>query len=133
MPLIGAHVSTATALDLSFDRAQAIGAKCSQIFISPPQQWGQTAHTEATIQKWLDKQNSTGIKPTVIHGIYLINLATDIPANLSKALSWLKYSQKMAGKLNILGTIFHLGSHKGRGFEAGGKQAGQGDGYRILS
>lgn len=118
MPLIGAHVSTATALDLSFDRAQAIGAKCSQIFISPPQQWGQTDHSAETIKKFLAKQQSTGIKPTVIHGIYLINLATDNPANLTKAVSWLKYSQEMAGKLNILGTIFHLGSHKGRGFEA---------------
>lgn len=122
MPIIGAHVSTAGSLDLSFDRAEKIGAQASQIFISPPQQWIQIKHTDEAVEQFLAKQKATGITPTVIHGAYLINLATDNPANLEKGISWLKYAQKTAGRLNILGTIFHLGSHKGNGFDTVKKQ-----------
>ncbi len=118
MPIIGAHVSTAGALASSFERAQAIGAEATQIFISPPQQWIQIKHSDQVVEDFLAQQKATGIGPTVIHGAYLINLATDNPANLEKGISWLKYAQKTAGRLNILGTLFHLGSHKGRGFEA---------------
>lgn len=118
MLIIGAHVSTAGALHYSFNRAHDIGAQATQIFISPPQQWAQVAHSDQAIAEFLAEQKATGITPTVIHGAYLINLATDNPANLEKGISWLKYSQKTAARLNILGTIFHLGSHKGRGFDS---------------
>ncbi len=117
MPKIGAHVSTAGSLDLSFERAEKIGAECTQIFLSPPQTWFTRTFTDEAIATFLKRQEETGIMPTVVHGIYLINLATDNPANLKRAISWLKWSQQMCGKLNLMGTIFHLGSHKGRGFE----------------
>ena len=35
MPIIGAHVSAAVSIDLSFDKALNIGAKATQIYISP--------------------------------------------------------------------------------------------------
>lgn len=44
MPKVGAHVSAAVSLERSFDRALEIGAACTQIFISPPQQWAPTFH-----------------------------------------------------------------------------------------
>lgn len=117
MPQIGAHVSAALSLDLSLDRAKEIGAECTQIFISPPRQWTKTAHSKKEIATYINKVGRTGIEPNFIHGTYLINLASPNPAQLQQSIDWLNYAQDMASKLNLKGTIFHLGSHQGRGFD----------------
>lgn len=119
---IGAHVSSAGSLSSSFDRACEIGAECTQIFISAPQQWAQVVHREREIEEYRKKQNESGIGPNFIHGAYLINLATGNPQNLRKSVEWLIYSQKEASRLGMVGTIFHLGSHLGAGFEEVKKQ-----------
>lgn len=115
---IGAHVSTAGGIDLSFDRALEIGADCTQIFLSPPQQWRTPDYDPAIIDRYLAKQKESGIGPNFVHGIYLINLATDNPDNLQKGIDWLTWSQTTCAKLDLAGTNFHLGSHKGNGFES---------------
>lgn len=118
MPKIGAHVSTAGGLDLSLDRALEIGAACTQIFLSPPQQWRTVNYAPEIVEKYLQKQESTKIGPNFVHGIYLINLATDNPENLKKGIDWLIWSQKSCHQLKLAGTNFHLGSHGGKGFAA---------------
>lgn len=117
MPKVGAHVSAAISLDLAFDRALAIGAECTQIFISPPQQWLQTKHDSAEIKRYLEKQRQTKIGPNFIHGTYLINLGTNNSEHLQKSISWLIYALNLAEQLGIEGVIFHLGSHRGMGFD----------------
>lgn len=114
----GAHVSSAVSLELAFDRAREIGAQCTQIFISPPQQWVQIKHSDQEIQAYKDKQSQTGIGPNFIHGTYLINLGTSNPEHLKKSIDWLIYSLNCAQKLGAEGVIFHLGSHRGSGFES---------------
>lgn len=107
---VGAHVSAAVSLELSFERARDIGAECTQIFISPPQQWAQVDHPEEEIEKYKQTSQESGIGPNFIHGAYLINLASQNPLTLQKSIDWLIYSQNMADKLGIEGTIFHIGS-----------------------
>jgi deoxyribonuclease-4 len=119
---IGAHVSAAQSLSLSFDRAQAIGAECTQIFISPPQQWAKTNHSDEEIKEYRKKCETSNIQPNFIHSTYLINLASDNPENLAKSVDWLIYAQKTAEKLGINGTIFHIGSAKKLGKELAIKQ-----------
>lgn len=116
MPKIGAHVSAAVSLELSFERAKEIGAECTQIFISPPQQWRQTPHGQEEIGEYLKKQKDSNIGPNFIHGTYLINLGTQDQTHLQKSIDWLIYALNIAGELGITGVIFHTGSHKGLGF-----------------
>ncbi len=113
MPKVGAHVSAAGSLDLSFNRAEELGAECTQIFITPPQQWVQISHPEEEIQKYRAKAQESGIGPNFIHAVYLVSLATPNQEHLQKSVNWLIYSQKTAEKLGIGGTIFHIGSYKG--------------------
>jgi len=117
MPKVGAHVSAAGSIDLSFERAQAIGADCTQIFISPPQRWLETNHSQEVIDRYKSRQVETNIGPNFIHGTYLINLGTENQENLKKAIGWLTYALNRAGELGITGVIFHTGSHKGVGFD----------------
>ena len=117
MPIVGAHVSAAGSLDLSFDRALDIGANATQIFISPPQQWAQTKHSPEGIKKYRDNLEKSGIKANFIHGTYLVNLAAANPEHLQKSIDWLRYALKLAEELNMDGVIFHTGSHKGAGLD----------------
>ena len=117
MPIIGAHVSAAGSLELSFDKASEMGAECTQIFLSPPRQWFYHKHDQAEILRYKEAAKTTGIGPNFIHGTYLINLATEKKDHLQKSIDWLIYSLNMAGELGISGIIFHTGSHQGRGFE----------------
>ncbi len=113
---IGAHVSAAGSVEKSFERALDIGAECTQIFISPPRQWAQTKHLEPEVLRYKDLASKTGLGPNFIHGTYLINLGTQDSQNLEKSIEWLIYALEMADKFGIAGVIFHLGSHKGLGF-----------------
>lgn len=115
--IIGAHVSAAVSLELSFNKATEIGAQATQIFISPPRQWFQGKHNKEEIDRYKLKQIETGITPNFIHGTYLVNLGTSDQNHLQKSIDWLIYSMNMAAELEMEGVIFHLGSHKGVGFE----------------
>lgn len=118
MSKIGAHVSAAVSLERSFDKALEIGAKCTQIFISPPRQWSQTDHSQEEIERYVRKLKETGIWPNFIHGTYLINLGAKDPVHLQKSVDWLIYALNTAEFLQVEGVIFHLGSHKGAGFDS---------------
>lgn len=116
MSKVGAHVSAAVSLEISFERAKHIGAETTQIFISPPQQWFQTKHHKEEIERYKLAQQDSGIGPNFIHGTYLVNLGTDKADHLKKSIEWLTYAMNLAGELGMQGVIFHPGSHKGRGF-----------------
>ena len=60
----------------------------------------------------------TGIEPTFLHGVYLINLGSSTPELVDKGVGSLIAYQAGAATIDCLGTIFHVGSHKGQGFEA---------------
>ncbi len=115
---IGAHVSTAGGPANCFDRAEAIGAEATQMFLTPPQQWRSSKFDEAQIQAFRDRADTSEIKDVFVHGIYLINLATDDEANLNRGTGSLKSALTSCSQLGIRGVIFHLGSHKGQGLDA---------------
>lgn len=116
--MIGAHVSAAGSVALCFERAQKISADCFQTFISPPQQWLMPEYQPDVIAQFRQQAEETKIGPNFIHGTYLINLGTANPEHLLKSVNWLAYALKTADQLGMQGVIFHLGSHKGLGFEA---------------
>ena len=56
--------------------------------------------------------------PVYLHAIYLINLATDDTTKLNRSKGALKQYLKWGAQLGVEGVIFHVGSHKGEGYEA---------------
>ncbi len=115
---IGAHVSTAGSLDKAIDRAQVIGAEAVQVFVSPPQGWALKERTEAEVQAFREKADAAGIRPVFLHGVYLVNLATDKPESLEKGIASLTFYMQTAARIGASGVIFHVGSHTGRGLDA---------------
>jgi deoxyribonuclease-4 len=115
---IGAHVSTAGGPATAFERAEAIGAEAAQIFLTPPQQWRSNKVDDAIAAAFHDRAAASSVKDVFVHGVYLINLATDDQTNLQRSTSSLKSAMTACAQLGIRGVIFHLGSHKGSGLDA---------------
>lgn len=114
---IGAHVSTSGTLDKCVDRACAIGAEAIQVFASGPQSWRPCSHSDAAIDLMRRRAEECGIAPIFLHGIYLVNLASADPAMVGRSVGSLKQYMNFCGRSGARGVIFHVGSHKGAGFE----------------
>ena len=114
---IGAHVGASGGLITAFERAQDIGAEAIQIFGAPPQMWRRRKIREEECEAFRAGMKETGIEPVFLHGPYLINLATDKPEQLTKSKDALSADVRLASAIGAKGVIFHVGSHKGAGFE----------------
>jgi apurinic endonuclease APN1 len=99
------------------ERAESIGAEAAQIFLTPPQQWRSSKVEPEQAEAFRARKAMSSVGPVFVHGVYLINLATSIPADLSRSTSVLKSSLTTCSQLGINGVIFHIGSHKGQGLD----------------
>jgi deoxyribonuclease-4 len=113
---VGAHVGASGGLTTAFERAQAIGAETIQIFGAPPQTWRRRNIRPEECEAFRARMAETGIEPVFLHGVYLINLATETPEQLDKSTEALAGDLKLASAIGAKGVIFHVGSHKGVGF-----------------
>ena len=114
---IGAHVKTAGGVDKAIDRARDIGAETIQIFSGAPQAWRRKVYSTEEVQAYKLRAAETGIGPAFVHGVYLVNLATPNPENLAKGVDALIHDMNACHLLGCLGVIFHIGSHRGAGYE----------------
>ena len=115
---VGAHVSSSAPLHACVDRACEIGAEAIQIFASGPQSWRPGTHTEEALARMKAHAEACGIDTVFTHGVYLINLASADETLLNRSVGSLKQYLKFCGQTGARGTVFHVGSHKGAGFEA---------------
>jgi deoxyribonuclease IV len=114
---IGAHVSSASGLDKTVERACEIGAEAIQLFASAPQSWRPTEHSDEEFVRYRERAAACGIDNAFLHAIYLVNLASESPEQLGRSIGSLKMAMKTASRMGARGVIFHVGSHKGVGFE----------------
>ncbi len=114
---VGAHVGASGGLTTAFERAAAIGAETIQIFGAPPQTWRRRNIKPDECEAFRAGMKETGIAPVFLHGVYLINLATGSPEQLDKSTEALSGDLRLASAIGAKGVIFHVGSHKGVGFD----------------
>ncbi len=113
---IGAHVSSAGGHHLVFERARQIGAEAVQLFISAPQQWKPPSLDGEQIERFNRLREASGL-PAFFHGVYLVNLGSRDEALLDRSAESLRSYRHFAGQMGVTGTIFHVGSHLGAGFD----------------
>lgn len=123
---IGAHVSTSNSADLAIDRALEIGAEAVQVFVSPPQGWAFKPVDEKVATDFKTKAHEHNIGPNVFHAIYLVSLGSDDEALVNRSKGSLRRYMNAASDLGAMGVIFHLGSHKGKGFDGVREQVANG-------
>ncbi len=115
---LGAHVRTAGGVDKAVDRAEEMGAETIQVFSGAPQAWRRKNYKKEEVEAFKARLTETGIGPVFIHGLYLMNFGTDNPELLKKSQEALIAEMNSASLIGARGVIFHLGSHKGAGYEA---------------
>ena len=113
---IGAAVSSAGGCQLVFERARAIGAEAVQLFISAPQQWKAPVLGDEQVALFNRVREAAAI-PAFLHGVYLVNFGSQDPALLERSVTSLSTYLRFADRMGITGTIFHVGSHLGAGFD----------------
>jgi len=110
---IGAHVSSAKPFSESVNRAKEIGCECMQIFVNPPQRWNPVEIPRDEIDKFVKLNKTANINPVLVHGIYLLNLASNNPFFYEQSIKSLIDDMTKAAKIGAIGVNFHIGSTKG--------------------
>ncbi len=107
----GAHLSIAGGYAEALKRAKNIGANALQIFSSPPRNWSLKEPDKKAVELFLETRKQLGIDPVYFHATYLVNLAGD-ELVAKRSVDFLIKELNLAEKLNIRGSIIHLGSFK---------------------
>jgi len=143
---IGIHTSIAGDITSSLEIAYQLGANALQIFSASPRMWsrgpGGSKGADAATQRFRERRNELGLGPLVVHGNYLINLAS--PDRVLRVRSIQAFHDELVRGV-ALGADFlvaHPGSARGSHMSAaiaaiadGLKQAARGvnfEGLRIL-
>jgi deoxyribonuclease-4 len=119
---IGGHVSIAGGFDKSIDRAVELNANILQTFASSPRSLKTNEFDDEMVEKYLIKKELNKMGDHFFHGVYLINLAHENLEYAQASTESLIFYQKFAKQINGVGTVFHIGSHKGKGFDLVKKQ-----------
>jgi deoxyribonuclease-4 len=137
--MLGAHMSIAKGLHLSFQRGSDIGCRTMQIFTKNASQWRERVVTDEEVHLFKEAQEETGIRPVVAHDSYLINLASPDETMRRKSIEAFIGELERAERLGLTHLVTHPGSHGGAGREDGIKRFAQSvnmvhrrlEGYRV--
>ena len=123
---VGAHMSIAGGPAKAFQRIQAVGGECFQIFVKPSVQWqaGELSLEEAA--EFKTERERTGIGPVVAHASYLLNLASPDKELRDRSILALALEMVRSARLGIEYLVLHPGSHREAGEKKGIKWIAQG-------
>ncbi len=116
---IGAHVRAGGDLLPALERGAEIGADVVQVFTQSPRAWKPTQYSEEVLDAYRQAQaHHPTVRATYCHATYLINLAAPDPDVLARSRACLRANFSVATGMGARGLVLHVGSHRGRGFEA---------------
>ncbi len=108
--LIGAHTSAAGGVANALLEGQEIGATTVQLFTANQKRWqGKPIDSEA-IAQWEEAKQSTGIRETMSHDSYLINLGSPDADTLEKSRRAFHEEIDRCIQLNVTFLNFHPGA-----------------------
>lgn len=117
--MFGSHLSIAGGMHNALLAARDLGMDCVQVFTKNQRQWLMKPVTQATVDLWKQHQRSTGIKATVSHDSYLINLAAPPGDIRRKSIAMFRVELVNCEMLGIPWLVTHPGAHVGQGEEQG--------------
>lgn len=100
-------------------QAQELGCNAIQIFASNPTGWSPTQGGEEGCIAFAGAARAFDLAPVVLHAPYLINLAAPDDVVWEKSIALLSWTLQRGTLLGASFVVFHVGSHKGAGVEAG--------------
>ncbi|WP_248897163.1 deoxyribonuclease IV [Haloplanus halobius] len=121
---VGAHVSIADGYPDAVEHEGELGGNCGQIFVGSPRGWAVSDVDDAEAEAFREAAADRDVRPWIVHGTYLINLATPKDDLAAKSLDCLQAELDAAAALDIPYYVFHPGAHTGAGEETGIENVG---------
>lgn len=122
---IGAHVSIADGFPAAVDHEVDVGGNCGQLFVGSPRGWAVSEVDSTAAEAFREMSEKQNVGPWLVHGTYLINLATPKDDLATKSVDCIQAELTSASQLGIPYYVFHPGSHTGAGRETGISNVGQ--------
>ena len=122
---LGAHVSIAGGIQNAVDREVELGGNCGQIFVGSPRGWATSEVTDEEASAFRESAEAQDVGPWIVHGTYLINLATPKDGLAEKSIDAVQAEIDAAAALGIPYYVFHPGAHTGAGEETGIENVGE--------
>src|SRR5213080_1661718 len=119
MMRLGRHMPTNSKPVKAAQVAQEIGCNAIQIFASNPTGWRPAGDNPAACAAFAQAVSICELDPVVIHAPYLINLASPDDLIWEKSIVLLSWTLGRGALLGARYVVFHTGSHRGSGVEAG--------------
>jgi deoxyribonuclease IV len=116
---LGRHMPTHSNPVKAAELACMIGCNAIQIFASNPTGWRPPSDNGANSIAFAKAARENGLDPVVIHAPYLINLASPDDFIWEKSIALLRWTLQRGELLGARFVVFHTGSHRGSGVEAG--------------
>ena len=116
---LGRHMPTHSNAAKAAEIASQLGCTCIQIFASNPTGWRPTAGNPASQVAFAQAARDYCLDPVVIHAPYLINLGSPDEVIWEKSISLLRWTLQRGELLGAASVVFHTGSHRGSGVDAG--------------
>jgi len=110
---LGSHVSTSGGLERAPVRARESGGDALQIFTSSPQRWAPVAIGDEEAAEFRRSTAAEGIRATVAHDSYLINLATEREDLLARSVAAFRAELERACLLGLDYLVTHPGNATG--------------------
>src|SRR5205809_1349604 len=110
------HSNAAKAAEIA---SQLLGCTSIQIFAGNPTGWRPTADNPTSQAAFAQVARDYNLDPVVIHAPYLINLASPDEVIWQKSISLLRWTLQRGELLGAAHVVFHTGSHRGSGVDAG--------------
>jgi deoxyribonuclease-4 len=109
---IGAHTSTAGALENAAIHVHEYGGNCCQIFSGSPRTWTNPMPRPDAVQRLAEARTRLDVTPLAIHANYLINLASIDPANRDKSVEAFRGELARALAIGADYLVLHPGSFR---------------------
>ena len=122
---VGAHVSISGGVQNAVDRQGDLGGNCGQIFVGSPRGWAVSEVPEDEADAFVDASAERDVGPWIVHGTYLINLATPKDDLAEKSLTCVQDELDACAALDVPYYVFHPGAHTGAGEATGVENVGR--------
>jgi deoxyribonuclease-4 len=111
---IGAHESIAGSLERSVERALASECNALQIFSRSPRMWKAASLNGDAVERFRNARAEHDIWPVVIHGNYLMNMASPDPVIRELSTQAFRGEAERALAIGADYLVIHPGSYKGQ-------------------
>jgi len=116
---LGFHVSIKDKIYKALDRERELGGNCGQVFVKSPRSWSFADLDQQEVEMFRERYKNSDLKPFMVHGTYLINLATPKDDLFEKSIDCLRGEIERSDKIGLPYITFHPGAHTGSGEETG--------------